>query len=247
MRLFLAFALAASLAALAVPALASDAPDGIIETQPQATQHAPPSAPAQDAEARYQALLTQAKASAPESDWQALRFAYADRPSFNPFAQNTAKSDMFKQVEGGDCEAALADAKSLLGADYVDADAHLAAFCEDKAGDAAAAKLDRDIGMGLLQSIVTGAGTSPDSAFVVIDVDEEYALFRARGLKVTNQALVQQKGHTYDAITTLDPQGGATATYYFLIDRVVAAEAAEIKPGALSEGGPPGAAGGAPQ
>jgi len=55
---------------------------------------------------------------------------------------------------------------------------------------------------------------------------------------VTNQALVQQDGHTYDALTTVN-DNGESATYYFLIDRVLAAEAAAMKPGAVSEGGPP--------
>jgi len=32
---------------------------------------------------------------------------------------------------------------------------------------------------------------------------------------------------------------GAPGRYYFLIDSVLAAEAAALKPGAISEGGPP--------
>jgi hypothetical protein len=40
---------------------------------------APPAADAQDAEAKYQALLAAAKADPAAADWQALRFAYADR------------------------------------------------------------------------------------------------------------------------------------------------------------------------
>jgi len=58
-------------------------------------------------------------------------------------------------------------------------------------------------------------------------------------LKVTGQALMQQGGHSYDAITALDGKG-ESATYYFLVDRVLAAEAKLMTPGAVSEGGPPG-------
>jgi hypothetical protein len=200
------------------------------------------SAPLQptDPETHYQALLAAAKASAPNVDWRELRLAYSRRPSFNGLGPGDAKKRMFEAGETGDCGAALAAAKALLDETYVDIDAHLvAAFCEDKAGDKAAAQLDRDIGAGLVASVRTGDGLSPASAFTQIDVDEEYAVMRALGAHVTGQALIQSGGHAYDALSSLD-QGGRQVTYYFLIDRVLAAESAALKPGAVSEGGPPG-------
>jgi hypothetical protein len=197
-------------------------------------------APTEDPEARYQALLAAAKAAAPNVDWGQLRLAYADRPSFKPFAQSAAKRQMFEAADTSDCKTALPAAKAAIAEDYVDADAHLvAAFCEDAAGDTAAAALDRDIGRGLVKSIQTGDGLSPTTAFTPIDVGEEYALTRALGLKVSAQALIQQGGHSYDALTTTDEKG-QRATYYFLVDRVLAAESASLRPGAVSEGGPPG-------
>jgi hypothetical protein len=193
----------------------------------------------QDAEGRYQVLLAQAKATAPDADWGQLRLAFAARPGFRVFAQSAAKREMLKDVNTGDCADALATARAVIEEAYVDADAHMvAAFCEDAAGDRTAAKLDRDIGAGLIKSIETGDGLSPASAFTVIDVDEEYALMRALGQKVVVQALVQQGGHSYDALQATDEKG-QRATYFFLVDRVLAAEAAAMTPGAVSEGGPP--------
>jgi hypothetical protein len=193
----------------------------------------------QDAEGRYQVLLAEAKASAPNVDWGQLRLAFAERPSFRVFAQSAAKREMLKDANSGDCASALKTAKAVIEEAYIDADAHMvAAFCEDAAGDGAAAKLDRDIGAGLIKSIETGDGLSPASAFTVIDVDEEYALMRALGRRVGSQALVQQGGHSYDALQTSDDKG-QRATYFFLVDRVLAAEAAALSPGAVSEGGPP--------
>ena len=193
----------------------------------------------QDAEGRYQALLAAAKANAPNVDWGELRLAYADRPGFKLFAQSAARRQMLQAANAADCAQALPSARAVIAEDYVDADAHMvAAYCEEAAGDAIAAKLDRDIGAGLLSSIQTGDGLSPGSAFTVIDVDEEYALTRALGLTVASQALVHQGGHSYDAVQTTDEKG-QRATYYFLVDRVLAAEAAAMQPGAVSEGGPP--------
>jgi hypothetical protein len=193
----------------------------------------------QDAEGRYQVLLAQAKANAPNVDWGRLRVAYADRPGFKVFAQSAARRQMLQAANASNCKDALIAAKAVIAEDYVDADAHfIAAFCEETAGDAAGAKLDRDIAVGLIRSIQTGDGLSAQTAFTVINVDEEYAVMRALRLKVQDQALVQQAGHSYDRLQTLD-QHGQKATYFFLVDRVLAAESAAMTPGAVSEGGPP--------
>lgn len=209
-------------------------------TAAAATPPMPAPATIADPEAYYQALLAAAKAVAPNADWASLRLAFAARTSFSVFGQSEAKRRMFQAAQTGDCKTALPEARAAIEEAYVDADAHMvAAFCEDATGDLVAAKLDRDIGAGLVRSIETGDGYSPATAFTPITVDEEYALMRARGLKVASQALVQSGGHSYDALTADDEQGHR-AVYYFLIDRVLAAESAGLTPGAVSEGGPPG-------
>jgi hypothetical protein len=197
-------------------------------------------APPTDLEANYQTLLAAAKAAAPNADWGVLRLAYSRRPSFKAMDRSAAKRQMFEAAEKGDCATVLPAARAVMAETYIDIDAHLvAAFCEDRAGDKAAAQLDRDIGAGLVASVETGDGRSPTAAFTPIDVDEEYALMRAIGAHVTDQALIQANGHAYDALTSVD-QAGHKTTYYFLIDRVLAAESAALRPGSVSEGGPPG-------
>lgn len=210
-----------------------------IATAPPPPAAAPPATPSGDAEARYQALLAADKAGAPDVDWQALRVAFAERPTFRPGGQDAVKAGMFQAIDAGDCRAALASAKAVIAEAFVDADAHLvAAYCDDKAGDAADATWERDVGVGLLASIQTGDGLSPAAAFTPIDVGEEYSLMRAKGLKVTGQALVRQEGHAYDAITATGDQG-QTTTYYFLVDRILGAEGAALAPGSAGGGAQP--------
>jgi hypothetical protein len=193
----------------------------------------------QDAEGRYQALLASAKASAPNVDWGQLRHAYAERPTFQVFAQSAARRQMLQAANASNCKDALPSAKAVIEEDYVDVDAHfVAAFCEDAAGDATASKLDRDIAVGLVKSIQTGDGLAAETAFTPITVDEEYAVMRALGLKVESQALIQQGGHSYDLLQTLNEKGERGA-YWFAIDGVLAAEARSLTPGSVSEGGPP--------
>jgi len=125
---------------------------------------AAPTVAAPDAEARYQALLAAAKAAAPNADWAALRLAHSERPGFLAIAQSGARRQMLEA--GADCKVALPSAKAAIAENYVDPDAHfVAAFCEDAAGDAVAASLDRDIGRGLISSIETGDGFSAATAF----------------------------------------------------------------------------------
>ncbi|HEX3915785.1 MAG TPA: DUF4919 domain-containing protein [Caulobacteraceae bacterium] len=200
---------------------------------------APPAAPVIDREAAYQTLLAQDQIAAPNVDWLALRLAFADRPGFAVFSQSQAKREMRMAMDKSDCATALPAAKTVIGEAYVDAEAHMvAAFCEDAAGNAVTAAQERAIGVGLLKSIETGDGLSPEGAFTVITVDEEYSLMRALGLKVTSQSLLRANGHSYDALVAANDKG-VVATYYFLIDRVLAAEADALRPASVSEGGPP--------
>jgi hypothetical protein len=221
----------------AAAAIASTAAEAPIATEP--TRPPPPPKAPDDPETRYQALLAAAKETAPNADWTALRLAYAARQDFHPFAESQTRQRMLVAVAANDCAAALGDARSLMDDDYVDPDAHLvAAYCEEKAGDARASEFDRDIGAGLIASIETGDGLSPASAFTVISAAEETSLLRARGLTVNSQSRLTRGGHTYDAIGALDAKGQAQ-TYYFQVDRLVAAPPA-LSPGDVSEGGPPG-------
>jgi hypothetical protein len=188
-----------------------------------------PQARAADAasEARYQALLAGAKAGQPV-DWRALRFAYADSTEFDlsgTGAEDTRKA-MYAALSSGDFKGALAKAQALIDADYVNIEAHLAA---DRAyhglGQADAAAREQAIAVGLLKSIQTGDGKSPATAFTPITVAEEYVLMGARGRKVVRQALISRDGHSYDALDTVK-DGGDPRTFYFQIDKVLAAEAA---------------------
>lgn len=78
-----------------------------------------------DAEGRFQALLAAAKAGDSAVDWTALRLAYAARPSFSvmdPGPPGVRKA-MFDAMRARDYPTALAKARQLIDADYVDGEA----------------------------------------------------------------------------------------------------------------------------
>ncbi len=187
---------------------------------------------ANDAEGKYLALLSAAGRNPGSVDWQALRFAYADSPDFDLLGQGTEamRREMIQAYNKGEFAGALDKAKQIIDKVYVDLDAHwVAAAASKHLGDAAAAQREHDITANLMKSIMTGDGLTQARAFTVITVHEEYALLHILGLDVARQALVNENGHGYDVMSTTD-SGGNSQDYYFLIDRVLAAEERALTP-----------------
>lgn len=183
---------------------------------------------AEDAEAHYQALLTAAKAGTAPVDWQALRFAYADRPTYDLEAGRDDRAAMFKAFNANDWAGTVAAANRVLGVNYCSAMTHLVVgIADDRLGQAADAQREKAIARGLFESIRTGDGLSHEHAFTVISVGEEYDFFIFAGVDLHNnkytQRLDQQGGHSYDVFDVTDGTG-KTVTYYFNIDRAWAAE-----------------------
>jgi hypothetical protein len=118
-------------------------------------------------------------------------------------------------------EEALKIAESVLAKNFVEINAHMAAqIAYQETGNAERAQFHRFMGDGLLSSIKAKAdGKTVDTAFVVISINEEYGLIRSLGLRPTRQALVQEKGHSFDAITVVDPQTNQESVMYFNIDK----------------------------
>ena len=184
-----------------------------------------------DAATRYVDLVRAAKAGETTIDWQAMRFAYADRPEFDVFGATTAEQhkQMFAAFQAGDYRMALSAANAILDQDYVDIDAQAVAdISAQKLAANSEAKPHHDAVVGLIRSIMTGDGLSQRTAFSVISVNEEYSLLRVLGWRSKGQHLVRGDGHMYDQLDVVE-SNGKSREVYFLIDRVMAAESAAMK------------------
>jgi len=178
------------------------------------------------ADARYHQLLAQAKSASGQVDWTALRQAYAASEDFDLRGEKTkgARKAMFEAMNAGDFKTAAAHANFILAVDYVDIDAHVVLdIAAQQSGDKAGAQREHDIVVGILQSIHTGDGLSPEHAFTPISIGEEYAMLRAFSLEPKGQALVQANGHSYDRLDVA-ARDGKTMSLYFLVDAVLARE-----------------------
>lgn len=183
-------------------------------------------------EARYQTMLAAAKADPAHVDWQALRFAFADQPDFMALdlSLNDARRKMLDARRVGDLKAMLTQANAILDKDFVDGQAHLEAGVAMNALGQADGPREQALAVAIFRSIQTGDGLTPTTAFTVISISEEYQLMFARQRKVTRQSLQRTGGHAYDVLDTVDRDGANPVSFYFLVDRVLAAEAKEFAP-----------------
>ena len=170
----------------------------------------------------YAELVARMKSGETQVDYRALREAYAASPGYDPYAMKVQAmiGMMVDAANAGDCDKALDLAKRITDIDFVQIDAHTVAdFCYHQRKDAKRAAFHHAVALGLLRSIAaSGDGKSPASAFVVVSMDEEYAMIHTLGLHVDQQALVNANGRSYDrlAVTTLD---GRHLSIYFDVSR----------------------------
>ena len=90
---------------------------------------------------------------------------------------------------------------------------------------------EREAARGLIDSILkSGDGKSEESAFVVIQVAEEYSMLRVLGLRPSIQALIHAQGHSYDRFQTKSNDTGQEVVVFFNVDRPLALLGRELRP-----------------
>jgi hypothetical protein len=177
--------------------------------------------------ADYAALVAQAKAGQ-TMDFGKLRDAYAESADYDPYG--TKISDLIKEMkdaagpEQPDCKKIVSLAQNIVEKEFVSIDAHLfAGKCYGTLGQSADAEREKVIWQGLLKSIMTsGDGKTPQTAYQVVTIAEEYIVLSTLGLQMKSQALVDKDGGSYDVMTSVsqDNPNAQEVTVYFRIDRI---------------------------
>jgi Domain of unknown function (DUF4919) len=171
----------------------------------------------------YGELLAQLKSGNTAIDFQALRFARAEQPGYNPYAAlaDPDKGDLIRAMVAGNLDQVATVANRIIARDYTDIDAHAAlATVLERRGQTQEAAFERAVADGLLASIQQSAdGMSPETAFVVIGVAEEYTLLGAMGVQVARQSLIQADRGPVDALEVVS-QNGERRTVYFDVSRL---------------------------
>ena len=186
--------------------------------QPSPTPALPP-APAE--KSKYDLLLEKVKQKDPSVNFTELRLAFYESPNYNPYAPMMTYRPLNAALAQKNYEEALKIAESVLAKNFVEINAHMVAqIAYRETGNAERAEFHKFMADGLLKSIKsTVDGKSVDTAYEVISINEEYGLIRSLGLRPIRQALLENKGRSYDAITVVDPQTSQESVIYFNIDK----------------------------
>ena len=187
---------------------------------PQASPTPTPS-PSPAEKSKYDLLLEKVKQKDPSVNFTELRFAFYESPNYNPYAPMMTYRPLNAALAQKNYEEVLKIAESVLAKNFVEVNAHMAAqIAYQETGNAERAQFHKFMAEGLLNSIKSKVdGKSMDTAFEVISINEEYGLIRSLGLRPIKQALMENKGHSYDAITVVDPQTSQESVIYFNIDK----------------------------
>jgi hypothetical protein len=187
---------------------------------------------ARAAEPSYDDYVAQVKAGKLDIDYTAFRMAYTASPKYEPYgAARALIGQMKKAYTAGDCPAAMAHAKEIFEVNLVQIDAHfVSALCQRKAGNEEEARREHAMLMGLVKSVLgSGDGKSPETAFVVIAIDEEYSVMAALSLTLVRQALVNHGGSAFDRMEVKKRDSDEIVTLYFNVDRLQAQMARSLQ------------------
>jgi hypothetical protein len=166
----------------------------------------------------YADLVAMVKAGDKSVDFKELRLAYADSPGGAD--TDTQKKAMMAALNSKKFADALKNADTVLASDYVDMDAHFAAYIANRElKNEEQSQFHKFVLQGLLDSIThSGDGKSFETAFQVIQVHEEYVILRFMGLMPSKQSMSEKNGHSYDVLEAANPKTNEKVTLYFNID-----------------------------
>ena len=99
---------------------------------------------------------------------------------------------LWRTLNSGDFEGAIRVAESVLRQNYAEPNAHMvAARAHRDLGHSEQAEFYQFVVDGLMRSITSkGDGKTAESAYQVIDISEEYALFRSMNVSLKSQSVV---------------------------------------------------------
>ncbi|MBI4824543.1 MAG: DUF4919 domain-containing protein [Nitrospirae bacterium] len=169
----------------------------------------------------YYTLLDKVKSFDRSVDFKALRLSYTETSEYDPYNENTSETmAMFNALNSKQYKEAIKNALSILESSYVNIPAHIVLSISYRAiGDSGKSDFHDFVVKGLLDSIFdSGQGRSPESAYQVISIKEEYVILDVLGLEKKIQSLIVSGGHSYDRIEATNPKTGKTEVFYFNVD-----------------------------
>ena len=169
----------------------------------------------------YDELLAKLAAGETKIDYKQLRIAYSASKDASPYGSpHEARRAMNAAVIEKRCADAIRMADDILKTTYLSPDAHVAkSTCYASQGDIQKAEFHKAVYLGLINSILAGGnGIKPETAYVVVTVEEEYSVMKALGFTVWAEAIARQGEHTFDILSATNEKTKETGKFYFNLD-----------------------------
>lgn len=176
-----------------------------------------------------QALLERVKKSDATVDFARMRQLQTQLDDYQPYGDS--ESHPISLLKQGNIDGAQAMVDQMLAQNYLNMEAHFAGIrIAEQRKDEKAAAHHRYVFQGVIDSILkSGDGKSTKTAYLVVTIDEEYALMGHLGLRVAGQSLINDdEGHSYDLLRGVDADGKPGAEVYFNIDALMGALRKEL-------------------
>src|SRR5258707_3964926 len=148
----------------------------------------------------YRSLVGRAKGGDQTVSFRDLRLAYMDSDDYEKaIDKREQKKAMSTALRDHNFKDAITNAEAVIASNFADIDAHFVEYVSHRElKETEIADLHRFIFQGLLKSITdSGDGKSPETAFQVIEVHEEYVVLKAMGAGFPKaQSLIKKGGHS---------------------------------------------------
>ena len=169
----------------------------------------------------YSHLVAQSEAADPGTDFRALRFAWLDSAAHRTASDPSAAQKAMHDAAGRTDNAAVRSAaERVIAAHYTDLEAHMMRRLACVAlKDDACATHEHFVEFGMLKSILdSGDGKTPDTAWHVASIEEEYFVMQIAQVSLKQQALVSQNGRAFDHLTVTTADGTDKAMWFDITD-----------------------------
>ncbi len=179
------------------------------------------------AQTTYNDLLAKLKNGDTKIDYTALRTSFAEMNDYSyDGISKEERAKIFKPLNDKNFKEAFKQADKIAEKNYVDANVHYAAYQASKElKDDKNAEFQKAVLIGLLNSIQNGNdGKTAKTAFLPINISEEYNLLNFLGYKFESQATAEEDGHRFDIMSVVNSKTNDKAKLYFNIDKIWEAE-----------------------
>jgi len=167
----------------------------------------------------YGILLEQVKQSDPDFDFTELRWTYAQTANYDPYkvADSGLEDSMYEAYDNQEYELALEIANQMLEKNYLLPAPHFIALQSyEKLGNQKNADFHNYFLRGLITSIAkSGDGRGSETAFIVVQFEEEYFMLDILGLQGSEQTFTEINGTPYDIFNGIEENTNNPATVYF--------------------------------